>query len=100
MTDWSVETLLQYLRNSDYKIEGKIARSIGDVASIQNGTTNDISFCAFDDYRGILSISRSNAGVILCKKTRGLVYPNKKYAQVLIFVHNPRLEFTRIAKKN
>ena len=50
--------------------------------------------------KGILAIARSNAGVILCKKSmEGQVYPNRKKDQVLIFVDNPRFEFTRIAKK-
>ena len=48
----------------------------------------------------MLSISQSNAGVILCKKSmEGLVYPNHKEGQLLIFVDNPRLEFTRLAKR-
>ena len=48
----------------------------------------------------MLSISQSNAGVILCKKSmEGLVYPNHKEGQLLIFVDNPRLEFTRLARR-
>lgn len=51
--------------------------------------------------KGILAIARSNAGVILCKKSmEGQLYPNRKKDQVLVFVDNPRFEFTRIAKKS
>ena len=34
-----------------------------------------VSFCSSEEYKGMLSISQSNAGVILCKKSMdGLAY--------------------------
>ncbi len=101
MKKWTVESLLYHLGNSDYSFEGKKRlKSIKSVSSLYNGTSVDLSFCSADGYNGILAISRSNAGVILCKKSmEGQVYLNQKKDQVLVFVDNPRLEFTRIAKK-
>lgn len=102
---WKVESLLQDLDDSEYSIEGQKSKLkskyIKNVCSLYNGTPSDLSFCQTDDeYRGILSISRSNAGVILCKKSmNGRVYPKLHKDQILVFVQNPRLEFTRIAKK-
>jgi UDP-3-O-[3-hydroxymyristoyl] glucosamine N-acyltransferase len=81
-------------------IEGQCLKVVKNVSSLSNGTTNDLAFCSFDGYKGTLAIAKSNAGVILCKKSmEGHVYPNKKKDQVLVFVDNPRFEFTRIAKK-
>ena len=105
MVQWTVESLLQHLDDSNYSIEGQKSKlkskSIKNVSSLYYGTPADVSFCQTDDIdRGILSISRSNSGVILCKKNmEGQVYPKQKKDQVLVFVQNPRLEFTRIAKK-
>jgi UDP-3-O-[3-hydroxymyristoyl] glucosamine N-acyltransferase len=131
MVQWTVESLLHTLVDSNYSVEGPKSRlnakSVKGVSSLYNGTSTDISFCQaeaseaaavtatstscshsgpnsfngdIDKEKGILAIARSNAGVILCKKSmEGRVYPNKKKDQVLVFVDNPRFEFTRIAKK-
>ncbi|MDF0681653.1 MAG: LpxD N-terminal domain-containing protein [Candidatus Nitrosocosmicus sp.] len=102
MVQWTVESLLQHITDSDYTIQGQksISKSIRNVSSLHTGTRDDVSFCSSDEYKGMLSISQSNAGVILCKKSmEGLVYPNHKEGQLLIFVDNPRLEFTRLAKR-
>ena len=105
MVQWTVESLLQHLDDSNYSIEGQKSKlkskSIKSVSSLYYGTSADVSFCQTDDVdRGILSITRSNAGMILCKKNmEGQVYPKQNKDQLLVFVHNPRLEFTRIAKK-
>ena len=105
MVQWTVESLLQHLDDSNYSIDGQKSKlkskSIKNVSSLYSGTPDDVSFCQTDDIdRGILSISRSNAGVILCRKDlEGQVYPKQKKDQLLVFVQNPRLEFTRIAKK-
>ena len=48
----------------------------------------------------MLSIPQSNTGVILCKKSmEGLLYQFQKEGQLLKFVDNPRLEYTRLAKR-
>ncbi len=102
MVQWTVESLLQQITDSDYTIQGQKSnsKSIRNVSSLHTGTRDDISFCSSEEYKGMLSISQSNAGVILCKKSmEGLVYPNHKEGQLLIFVDNPRLEFTRLAKR-
>ncbi|WP_458719183.1 LpxD N-terminal domain-containing protein [Candidatus Nitrosocosmicus sp. R] len=102
MVQWTVESLLQHITDSDYTIQGQKSpsKSIRNVSSLHTGTGDDVSFCSSEEYRGMLSISQSNAGVILCKKSmEGLVYPNHKDGQLLIFVDNPRLEFTRLAKR-
>ena len=105
MVQWTVESLLQHLDDSNYSIEGQKSKlkskSIKNVSSLYYGTSADVSFCQTDDIdKGILSISRSNSGVILCKKNmEGQVYPKQNKDQLLVFVQNPRLEFTRIAKK-
>jgi UDP-3-O-[3-hydroxymyristoyl] glucosamine N-acyltransferase len=102
MIQWTVESLLQHITDSDYTIQGQKSnsKSIRNVSSLHTGTSDDVSFCSSEEYKGMLSISQSNAGVILCKKSmEGLVYPNHKEGQLLIFVDNPRLEFTRLAKR-
>jgi UDP-3-O-[3-hydroxymyristoyl] glucosamine N-acyltransferase len=104
MVQWTVESILRYLNDSDYVVEGQQSKikykSVTDVSSLNSATGSDISFCSADEYKGLLSISRSNAGVILCKKSmEGQIYPNKNKDQHLIFVDNPRLEFTRLAKE-
>lgn len=102
MIQWTIESLLQHVTDSDYTIRGQKSnsKSIRNVSSLHTGTRDDVSFCSSEEYKGMLSISQSNAGVILCKKSmEGLVYPNHKEGQLLIFVDNPRLEFTRLAKQ-
>lgn len=104
MVQLTVESVLHYLNDSDYTVEGlqsKVkSKSIKNVSSLNTGTASDISFCSAEEYKGLLSIAHSNSGVILCKKSmEGQIYPNQKKDQLLVFVDNPRLEFTRIAKK-
>ena len=101
---WTVKSILKEFTNSGYTlksqesiIESKLTKSL---SLLYNGKSLGDSFCSSEEYRGMLSISQSNAGVILCKKSmEGLVYPNHKEGQLLIFVDNPRLEFTRLAKR-
>lgn len=154
MVQWTVESLLHTLVDSNYSVEGPKflirSKSVKGVSSLHNGTSTDVTFCQAeakvsseespdsssnihsnaitttstgnassgdcgcggsdnhddivkldnDNKKGILAIARSNAGVILCKKSmEGRIHPNKKKNQVLVFVDNPRFEFTRIAKK-
>ncbi len=99
-----LESLLHHIADSGYKMEAQetIIKSIltKGLSTLNSGKSWDVSFCSSEEYKGMLSISQSNAGVILCKKSmEGLVYPNHKEGQLLIFVDNPRLEFTRLAKR-
>lgn len=99
MVQWTVESLLKCI-DSSYILEGQKSRSIKSISSLHNATNDDVSFCSSDEYKDILSISKSNAGVILCKRSmEGFVYPKNKDGQLLVFVDNPRLEFTKIAKR-
>ncbi len=69
MTTWTVESLLQHITDSDYAIQGySKSKPIRNVSSLHTGTRDDVSFCSSEKYRGMISISQSNAGVILCKK--------------------------------
>ncbi|VFJ13147.1 UDP-3-O-(3-hydroxymyristoyl)glucosamine N-acyltransferase [Candidatus Nitrosocosmicus franklandus] len=152
MVQWTVESLLLTLVDSNYSVEGPKSlihsKSEKGVSSLHNGTSTDVTFCQAeakvsseesqdsasdihsnaittptdnasnggcngnhdhadidvkldnDNKKGTLAIAGSNAGVILCKKSMiGRIHPNKKKNQVLVFVDNPRFEFTRIAKR-
>jgi hypothetical protein len=57
---------------------------------------NELSFCYYDGEKGASLISKSNAGVILCKKSmEGAVHP-KPGKQQLFFLDNPRLVFVQL----
>lgn len=99
MVWWNVESLFQDI-DCSFEIEGHQSKLIKTIASIDSGTENDVSFCSLNDYKGISTIMKSNSGLILCKKNmHGLVYPRAGKNQLLVFVENPRLIFTKIAKK-
>ncbi len=99
MRYWAIETLLQSF-DLDFTIEGKKNKPVKDISSLDKGTSKDLSFCANEGYRAALSISKSNSGIILCKKNmEGFVHPKNRNTQALVFVENPRLVFTKIAKK-
>ena len=65
------------------------------MAAIDDANSRDITFCS--DLHSVSSISKSNAGIILCnKKLGGKVKPKEN--QLLIFLSNPKLAFIHIAK--
>ena len=69
MVQWTVESLLYHITDSNYTIQGTLkSKSIRNVASLHAGTPDDVTFCSSEEYKGILSISQSNERVILCKK--------------------------------
>lgn len=123
MNRWTIESLSPFI-DPDYIAKGSNSISINNVAPIDMGKSSDLSFCSSEDYQGIMSILRSNSGIILCKKSiGGFVYSdiqksgencsdnknpgactnfdtknNENKKQLLVFVDNPRLSFIRIAK--
>lgn len=96
MTDWDLVSVLSKM-GFDFESEGGNIRVHG-VASIDRATENDLAFCRHVGEKGVSYISRSKAGVILCKKEmHGLVHPNS--SQMLVFTDNPRLLFVRAARE-
>jgi UDP-3-O-[3-hydroxymyristoyl] glucosamine N-acyltransferase len=73
---------------------GKVQRA----ASIDDATGSDLAFCWYAGEKGASYISKSRAGVILCKsEMQGMVHPHGR--QLLVFTENPRLVFVRILNK-
>jgi len=81
----------------DYNDEGNNIQ-IEKFSSINESDKKDATFCYYDGDKAIDYISRSNAGVILCKKDMmGKIHP--KDEQQLFFIDNPRLAFVLLLKK-
>jgi UDP-3-O-[3-hydroxymyristoyl] glucosamine N-acyltransferase len=104
MSEWTVDLVLHNLNDPDYSIESQKlitnSKLINNASSLNTATAYDITFCTSEEYKGVLSIAQSDAGIILCKKSmKGQLYPNKNKDQIIIFVDNPKLEFMQIAKK-
>ena len=96
MSDWDVVSVLSKL-GINYELEGSKIRVQG-IGSILEATESDLAFCKYVDQKGLSYISRSKAGVILCKKEmQGLVHPNSK--QLFVFTDNPRLTFIRLTRE-
>lgn len=94
--EWDVESLLDAFE-VDYSSHGT-RRKINGISSIKEATENKLSFCWYEGKKGISAISRSNAGVILCKKNmEGSIYPKPRMQ--LIFLDHPRLAFVQIASQ-
>jgi UDP-3-O-[3-hydroxymyristoyl] glucosamine N-acyltransferase len=80
----------------DYTDEGKDIL-IKELSSIKESTNKDATFCYYDGDKAIDHISKSNAGVILCKKDLvGKIHP--KDGQQFYFIDNPRLAFVLLLK--
>jgi UDP-3-O-[3-hydroxymyristoyl] glucosamine N-acyltransferase len=95
---WNVESALSRLEII-YRSEGKRDKLVSGVGSLEDATERDLSFCSSDGKTGVLSVSKSRAGVILCnKRMEGLVYPTAE-DQLLIFVENPRLAFIHLTNQ-
>ena len=96
MSDWDVVSVLSNL-GINFELEGSKIRVQG-IGSIDEATESDLAFCKYVDQKGLSYISRSKAGVILCKKEmQGLVHPNSK--QLFVFTDNPRLTFIRLTRE-
>jgi UDP-3-O-[3-hydroxymyristoyl] glucosamine N-acyltransferase len=81
-----------------YESAGADIRIVHGAASLSDASKKELSFCYYDTERAVSAISRSDAGVILCKNSmKNLVSP--KSGQQLIFTENPRLAFVRATNK-
>jgi UDP-3-O-[3-hydroxymyristoyl] glucosamine N-acyltransferase len=102
MRNWSIESFLGYL-GKDYSLIGQERIQINNIAPIDKGTINDISFCSSEGKESLESVLKSRSGIILCKKDL-LSYIhhtyrfNNKITKLFVFVDNPRLAFIKIAK--
>jgi UDP-3-O-[3-hydroxymyristoyl] glucosamine N-acyltransferase len=100
----SIESILFEL-GIDYRLYGNFKKTFRNVATIEQGKEEDLCYCSFDGEEALSLISKSNAGIILCKgsleKAIAQSYqfsdPSKK--QQLIFVENPRAAFIKIINK-
>lgn len=64
-------------------------------SSITDAGKNDITFCYYEENKAIDYLSKSDAGVILCKDSiKGKIHP--KVGQQFYFLQNPRLAFIQI----
>jgi UDP-3-O-[3-hydroxymyristoyl] glucosamine N-acyltransferase LpxD len=91
--EWDIRSALGKL-GIGFQAEGTGGKVQG-AASVAEATENDLAFCWYSGEKGASYISKSKAGVILCKsEMRGLVHP--KRGQLLVFTDNPRLAFVRV----
>lgn len=73
-------------------------RKVRAVSSIYQAGEEDLAFCAWEGEKGAGAVSRSRAGIILCKKSlRGLATPNPN--SQLVFLDNPRLAFVHFVNR-
>jgi UDP-3-O-[3-hydroxymyristoyl] glucosamine N-acyltransferase len=94
----NIESLLSNM-GINYRREGPERKKIKGVSSIKDAREDELSFCYHEGEKGVSLISKSNAGVILCKMSmEGLVHP-KSGAQAFFFLDNPRLVFVQITNK-
>jgi UDP-3-O-[3-hydroxymyristoyl] glucosamine N-acyltransferase len=71
---------------------------VRNVAPIDEATSSELTFCSQRGDRGLATISKTNAGVVLCDKTLGENL-SAKAGQVLVLVENPRLTFMHLANR-
>jgi UDP-3-O-[3-hydroxymyristoyl] glucosamine N-acyltransferase LpxD len=94
----NIESLLCNM-GINYRLEGPERKKIKGVSSIKEALEDELSFCYYEGEKGVSFISKSNAGVIFCKKSmEGLVHP-KSGKQAFFFLDNPRLVFVQITNK-
>lgn len=93
--EWDIEQILCGL-GVNYWSEGP-KRKINSASSIEEASENQLSFCYYDGEKGASLISKSNAGVILCKKNieGKATHPNPDKQQ-LFYLDNPRLVFVQL----
>ena len=103
----NIESILSEL-GIDYHFyrNTKNKKTFRNVTTIQQGKEEDLCYCSFDGDEAISLISRSNAGIILCKRSledsinqgqnQQLQLSSK---QQIILVNNPRAAFIRIINK-
>ena len=105
---WNIESMLIEL-GIDYRCGNIKSKNLfRNVATIQQGKEGDLCYCSFDGEEAVSLISKSSAGIILCKTNlegftdrcssmtdAKLLHPS----QQLIFVDNPRAAFIKIINK-
>lgn len=100
----SIEPILSEL-GIDYLLYGNPKKTFRNVATIQQGKEEDLCYCSFDGEEALSLISKSNAGIILCKGSlekaidQNHQFSNLSKKQQLIFVENPRAAFIKIINK-
>lgn len=93
MSEWDIRSTLAKL-GIDFQEEGSGGRVQG-AAPVAEATGSDLAFCWYGGEKGASHVSKSKAGVILCKSDiQGLVHPRGR--QLLVFTDNPRLVFVRV----
>jgi UDP-3-O-[3-hydroxymyristoyl] glucosamine N-acyltransferase len=101
----NIESILSEL-GFDYQLNGNIKKKtlFKNVSTIQQAKEEDLSYCSFEGEEAISLISKSNAGIILCKKSLEAFIDQyyqgaeklHRQQQQLIFVDNPRAVFIKI----
>src|ERR687896_1364286 len=104
--DISIESILSEI-GIDYRLVGNIKKTFRSIATIQQGKEDDLCYCSFDGEEAVSIISKSNAGIILCKNS--LKELLDQYYQVrksktslehqIVLVDNPRATFIKIINK-
>jgi UDP-3-O-[3-hydroxymyristoyl] glucosamine N-acyltransferase len=100
----SIEPILLEL-GIDYRPYGNSKKTFRNVATIQQGKEEDLCYCSFDGEEALSLISKSNAGIILCKESlekaiaQNYQFSDLSKKQQLIFVENPRAAFIKIINK-
>ncbi len=80
-----------------FEVEGNNVH-ISKFSSITEAGPTDVSFCYYEGDRAINYVSKSNAGIILCRRSMiGKIHP--KAEQQFYFLDNPRLVFVQLLKK-
>jgi UDP-3-O-[3-hydroxymyristoyl] glucosamine N-acyltransferase len=92
--EYDIESILSRIGIS-YNLQGT-ANKVAGVSSIDEATENDLSFCSSKGQDAVLSISKSNAALILCNSDlRAEATIRAKPSQGLVFVDNARLAFIK-----
>jgi UDP-3-O-[3-hydroxymyristoyl] glucosamine N-acyltransferase len=100
----SIESILSEL-GIDYRPYGNSKKTFRNVATIEQGKEEDLCYCSFDGEEALSLISKSNAGIILCKGSlEEAIAQNNQVSslskkQQLIFVENPRAAFIKTINK-
>jgi len=100
----SIESILFEL-GIDYRPYGNSKKTFRNVATIEQGKEEDLCYCSFDGEEALSLISKSSAGIILCKGSleEAIVQNNQLSSlskkQQLIFVENPRAAFIKTINK-
>ena len=94
--EWDARSIVADLEAS-FETEGP-SRKIRGISSIYEAGEQDLAFCAWDGEKGASAVSKSRAGMVLCKKSlNGIVTANPN--SQLVFLDNPRLAFVHFVSR-